>query len=163
MYNGIIDCLVKTVRNEGVLACYKGFMPTVAGGIPYLGMSLGLYDIWKGLLLPGGADCVYGMTAKEDKEVWWFQFAKLGVGAWNGVVSQTAAYPLDTIRRRMALDAAPGQAKMYSSSMDCFRKVIANEGAGALYNGCGVNALKAMPGAAIQFYCYDFLSAKLRE
>ena len=84
-------------------------MPTVAGGIPYLGMSLGLYDIWKGLLLPGGADCVYGMTAKEDKEVWWFQFAKLGVGAWNGVVSQTAAYPLDTIRRRMALDVLQGQ------------------------------------------------------
>lgn len=120
-----------------------------------------------------GADCVYGNT---DKNVWWFDFAKLGVGAWNGIVSQTAAYPLDTIRRRIAIDGGPGQARLYNGMIDCARKIVAAEGfrcitaqlytcstavwycidtvfgSSGLYLGCGVNAIKAMPSAAIQFF-----------
>ena len=29
-YNSSIDCLVKSVRNEGVLSLYKGFLPSYA-------------------------------------------------------------------------------------------------------------------------------------
>lgn len=28
MYSGSIDCLIQTVRNEGLRALYKGFIPT---------------------------------------------------------------------------------------------------------------------------------------
>lgn len=30
LYRGMLDCLVKTVRSEGVLALYKGFLPAYA-------------------------------------------------------------------------------------------------------------------------------------
>lgn len=153
LYNGVADCLSQTMKAEGFLGMYKGFVPTVTGGVPYLGMSLGLYDIWKGLLLPGPG-CIYGET---NKDVWWYSFAALGVGAWNGIVSQTASYPMDTIRRRMALDGSKGNAKMYSGMVDCAKKIVQQEGVGGLYLGCGVNAIKAMPSAAIQFFAYDQL------
>lgn len=29
-YNGVLDCFVKTARNEGLLAFYNGFMPNFA-------------------------------------------------------------------------------------------------------------------------------------
>ena len=38
-----------------------------------------------------------------------------------------------------------------------FRGLIQREGWRGLYHGCGVNAIKAAPGAAIQFYMYDCL------
>jgi hypothetical protein len=27
LYSGMLDCMAKTVRNEGVMALYKGFLP----------------------------------------------------------------------------------------------------------------------------------------
>ncbi|BAF23966.1 Os08g0478700, partial [Oryza sativa Japonica Group] len=34
-YSGAIDCALKTVRSEGVMALYKGFIPTVSRQGPF--------------------------------------------------------------------------------------------------------------------------------
>ncbi|XWS23969.1 hypothetical protein CRYUN_Cryun28dG0061200 [Craigia yunnanensis] len=35
LYNGAVDCLMKTVRREGFMALYKGFLPTVSRQGPF--------------------------------------------------------------------------------------------------------------------------------
>jgi hypothetical protein len=30
LYNGVVDCLKKTIKSEGVTALYKGFIPNYA-------------------------------------------------------------------------------------------------------------------------------------
>ena len=51
-YNGIIDCLTKTVKSDGVLGLYRGYGPSVAGIVVYRAGYFGLYDFSKTSLIP---------------------------------------------------------------------------------------------------------------
>lgn len=44
LYNGIFDCLRKTVGTEGVLAIYKGFLPHLARILPHTVLTLSLAE-----------------------------------------------------------------------------------------------------------------------
>jgi len=50
---------------------------------------------------------------KQSKEQWWYPFAKIGCGAAAGIAAQTASYPLDTLRRRLQVNGAPGTSVRY--------------------------------------------------
>ena len=43
-YNGIIDCLVKTVQREGGFAVYKGLGPALVGIVPAVGIDMAIYN-----------------------------------------------------------------------------------------------------------------------
>jgi solute carrier family 25 (adenine nucleotide translocator) protein 4/5/6/31/solute carrier family 25 phosphate transporter 23/24/25/41 len=70
---------------------------------------------------------------------------------------------MDTVRRRMQLNGALGAVTRYSSVTDCVARIFATEGVGAFYRGLLANAVKATPGAAIQFVAYDSIKEALRS
>ena len=82
---------------------------------------------------------------------------KLLLGALSGLFAQTITYPGDTIRRRMQTNGAGGAERVYKNSWDCCKKTIRAEGFQGLYHGLGVNIIRCLPGAAIQFAAYDSL------
>jgi len=44
LYAGVFDCLAKTVRTEGFLAIYKGFLPHLARILPHTILTLSLAE-----------------------------------------------------------------------------------------------------------------------
>ena len=44
LYSGVFDCLVKTVKTEGVLAIYKGFFAHLARILPHTILTLSLAE-----------------------------------------------------------------------------------------------------------------------
>ncbi|KAK2069287.1 hypothetical protein P8C59_003879 [Phyllachora maydis] len=44
LYKGVLDCLAKTIRTEGVLAIYKGFLPHLARILPHTILTLSLAE-----------------------------------------------------------------------------------------------------------------------
>ena len=44
LYNGLFDCLFKTIRTEGVLAIYKGFFAHLARILPHTILTLSLAE-----------------------------------------------------------------------------------------------------------------------
>jgi len=46
-YKGLMDCLVQTVKSDGVRGVYRGFGPSVAGIVVYRAGYFGLYDYSK--------------------------------------------------------------------------------------------------------------------
>jgi solute carrier family 25 protein 34/35 len=44
LYKGIFDCLAKTVKTEGLLAIYKGFLPHLARILPHTILTLSLAE-----------------------------------------------------------------------------------------------------------------------
>jgi solute carrier family 25 protein 34/35 len=44
LYRGLLDCLAKTVRAEGFLAIYKGFLPHLARILPHTILTLSLAE-----------------------------------------------------------------------------------------------------------------------
>ena len=44
LYKGVFDCLGKTIRTEGLLAIYKGFLPHLARILPHTILTLSLAE-----------------------------------------------------------------------------------------------------------------------
>jgi solute carrier family 25 protein 34/35 len=44
LYKGVLDCALKTVRTEGLLAIYKGFLPHLARILPHTILTLSLAE-----------------------------------------------------------------------------------------------------------------------
>lgn len=143
-YKGILHCFQHTVKHESVTALYKGIGPTWLSGAPYVGLQMTAYDTLKGLIPKredGTRNPLYTLPA----------------GGAAGLFAQTLTYPGDTIRRRMQTNGIGGRKKIYSSSMDAVMKTVRGEGIAGLYKGLTANAVRCIPGAAIQFFAYDNL------
>lgn len=50
-YSGMFDCAKKILRDEGVKAFYKGYIPNLVGIIPYAGIDLAVYEVCRFLNL----------------------------------------------------------------------------------------------------------------
>jgi hypothetical protein len=51
-FNGLADCITKTMKHGGVMSLYQGFGISVAGIIVYRGAYFGFYDSAVGVLKP---------------------------------------------------------------------------------------------------------------
>lgn len=49
-YTGLLDCLKKTVKSDGVIGLYRGFVVSVQGIIIYRASYFGFFDTAKGML-----------------------------------------------------------------------------------------------------------------
>ncbi|KAH7373326.1 hypothetical protein KP509_17G050000 [Ceratopteris richardii] len=162
-YRGMFHAASTIMKEEGPLAVYKGWLPSVIGVIPYVGLNFAVYESLKDWLIKRN------MVNKPDDSAELSVLTKLGCGAVAGTVGQTVAYPLDVIRRRMQMvgwrDAssvitADGQAKtpvQYAGMVDTFRKTVQNEGFRALYKGLIPNSVKVVPSIALAFVTYEVM------
>ncbi|XP_020105985.1 mitochondrial adenine nucleotide transporter ADNT1-like [Ananas comosus] len=171
-YRGMFHALGTVYREEGFRALYKGWLPSVIGVIPYVGLNFAVYESLKDWLVKSKP---FGLVG-EDSDL--SVVTRLACGAAAGTVGQTVAYPLDVIRRRMQMvgwkDAASivtaeGRSKEpleYTGMVDAFRKTVRYEGFGALYKGLVPNSVKVVPSIAIAFVTYevvkDILGVEMR-
>jgi len=130
-FNGIIDVYSKTLKSDGFVGLYRGFVISCVGIIVYRGFYFGLYDTLKPILLG------------EDAGVLISFVLGYGVTVSAGLLS----YPIDTIRRRMMMTS--GEAVKYKGSIDCTVQIIKNEGFMSLMKGAGANILRGVAGAGV--------------
>merc|ERR1711862_552253 len=110
-YNSMLDCLQKTVKNNGFFSLYNGIGPSTCGIVVYRGAQFGLQDTIKAFN-PYQKDFTFiGVLSK-------FIVAQIAVAA-SGVVS----YPFDTVQRRLQNEATkPLDQQYYNGMSDCFKK-----------------------------------------
>ncbi|XP_054800136.1 mitochondrial adenine nucleotide transporter ADNT1-like [Prosopis cineraria] len=169
-YRGMFHALSTVLREEGPRALYKGWLPSVIGVIPYVGLNFAVYESLKDWLVKTKP---FGISQDNDLGV----TTRLACGAVAGTIGPTVAYPLDVIRRRMqmvswnhaSVVAGDGRGKApleYNGMIDAFRKTVRNEGFGALYKGLVPNSVKVVPSIAIAFVTYevvkDILGVEIR-
>lgn len=51
MYNGLVDCVMKSIKSEGITGVYKGYVIANIGIFVYRGVQFGIYDIEKQYIL----------------------------------------------------------------------------------------------------------------
>eukprot|EP00992_Anisonema_acinus_P010218 TRINITY_DN6411_c0_g1_i2.p1 TRINITY_DN6411_c0_g1~~TRINITY_DN6411_c0_g1_i2.p1 ORF type:complete len:323 (+),score=101.84 TRINITY_DN6411_c0_g1_i2:53-970(+) len=138
-FKGLWDCLTKIGRTDGIRGLYQGFAVSLVGIIVYRAVFFGLYDTSKTLIYKSG---------KKNSPTLNF-FVGFGVETAAGVI----AYPIDTVRRRMQMQAGRADA-LYTSSFDCVRKIAVEEGPRAFFKGCFSNVFRGV-GGAIVLVLYD--------
>ena len=149
-FSGLTDCLVKTAKgSKGVLSLYNGFGVSVVGIIPFRGAYFGVNDTLNGLNPYQQEQSVRGMISK---------FACAQTAA---LAAAYVSYPFDTIRRRLQMQSEKPQAQWkYQGTMDCFRKIVSEEGTVALFKGAGANALRTV-GSALVLVLYGEIKVML--
>jgi len=142
-FNGIADCIMTTVRSQGITGLYTGWSVTVAGAFVYRAGQLGCFKQIQDL-----------NPYKNDKGT---------MGAVSSFCAVTVArtivmpfnYPFDTVRRRMMLESEKDAAvRQYKGSFDCFRQVWATEGAKGMYKGLVPELFRGVGGSLV-IVAYD--------
>jgi len=142
-YDNMLDCLRKTVKNGGFFSLYNGIGPSTIGIVVYRGVQFGLQDTIKAFNPWQKEVSAIGLLSK-------FTVAQIAVSA-----SGIAAYPFDTLQRRLQIEASKPKAdQIYNGMSDCFSKIMAKEGPGGFFKGAMANILRGT-GAAIVLVMYD--------
>ncbi len=140
-YHGIVRTCVLTVKDEGILALYKGITPTLLGAMPYEGIKFGTVGVLERLF--------------PSDEV--SPTRKMIFGGAGGVMAGILTYPNDTVRRLLQLQGSRGTNTQYKGYFDCVRKTYQEHGIKRFYAGVTINIVRMAPNAAVQFGSYELL------
>jgi solute carrier family 25 (mitochondrial carrier protein), member 16 len=80
--------------------------------------------------------------------------AELTSGAIAGLVSQTASYPFEVIRRRMQVGGAVGDGRRLKIA-ETARMIWMERGWKGFFIGLTIGYVKVMPMVAVSFYVYE--------
>jgi solute carrier family 25 (adenine nucleotide translocator) protein 4/5/6/31 len=137
-FKGILDCIMTTVRSQGITGLYTGWSVTCAGAFVYRAGQLGCF--------------------KQIQDLNPYAKDKGTMGAISSFVAVTVArtvvmpfnYPFDTVRRRMMLQSEkPVAERVYKGSFDCFNKVLQKEGAKGMYKGMVPELFRGVGGSLV--------------
>lgn len=149
-YAGMFDCAKKILRQEGVKAFYKGYVPNLLGIIPYAGIDLAVYETLKNTWLS------YHTKDSANPGV----LVLLGCGTISSTCGQLASYPLALVRTRMQAQASL-DASDQPSMTSLMKKIVAKDGFFGLYRGILPNFMKVIPAVSISYVVYEYMKTGL--
>merc|ERR1712093_388635 len=136
-YNGIVDCVMKTVKSEGPLALYNGLEST----------------LWRHILWNAGYfGCIFQvreLLPKTENKTTQMGFDLLS-GATGGTVGTIVNTPMDVVKSRIQNSPkVAGSIPKYNWAWPAVGTVFKEEGFGALYKGFLPKVLRLGPGGGI--------------
>ncbi|CAH0703215.1 unnamed protein product [Spodoptera exigua] len=145
-FNGLIDCLLKTLKSDGPLGWYRGFIVSVQGIIIYRATYFGFFDTAKAFFPdPNNTPLLLTWLIAQT------------VTTFAGFCS----YPLDTVRRRMMMQSGiPPEQRQYKSTAHCWAVILKKEGLRAFFKGAFSNVLRGTGGAFV-LVLYDYIKKLL--
>ncbi len=133
---------IKSIYKENgghILNFYKGFVPTIAGMIPYAGFAFLTYE-----------QCVAFTKSRYDKLP---AYIHLINGGLSGAVAQTISYPLEIIRRRMQVYSSNDV--NYSTILNSIQTIYKEKGWRGFYVSLSIGYIKVIPMSMISFLVYE--------
>ncbi|KAL7708645.1 ADP ATP carrier protein 1 mitochondrial precursor [Lotmaria passim] len=153
-YNGVVDCLMRTLKTEGVYALWRGNLSNVIRYFPTQALNFAFKDKFKRMF-----------NFKKDKDGYlkWFM-GNMVSGGLAGAASLCFVYSLDYVRTRLANDtksAKKGGARQYNGMIDCYVKTFKSDGLLGLYRGFCVSCVGIVAYRGFYFGLYDTLQPLL--
>ncbi|KAF7544593.1 hypothetical protein G7Z17_g9828 [Cylindrodendrum hubeiense] len=142
----------------GIINFYRGFTATMLGMVPYAGMSFLTHDTVGDLLRSPTFAQYTTLPPKKDhpagKPAPLRSWAELCAGGVAGLISQTASYPLEVIRRRMQVGGAVGDGRRLRIR-ETAGMIFRERGIPGFFIGLTIGYVKVIPMAAVAFYTYE--------
>ncbi|RUS19250.1 mitochondrial carrier domain-containing protein [Endogone sp. FLAS-F59071] len=147
-YRGMLSTARSVVTEEGILALYKGLVPTVVRQSWGLVVKFTGYTEIKGLFERTAADPTLPLAP-------WKHMVS---GGLTNVLVGVLNSPPDVVKTRMQDRGAN-----YRGSWDCCMQMLRKEGVMSFFKGAWLRVLRVAPGGAIQFAVYERFAALLDE
>eukprot|EP00906_Rhabdomonas_costata_P033413 RCo047099 len=136
-YRGILDCMRQTVRHGGLRGFYVGFVPNLAGIIPFQGTYFGFF-----FFLTGRYEERHEGRKPDPRTQLMYSVAV-------STVAVLFSYPFNLVRTKLQMQGVNGRPILYRGMLDCIRLTLRYEGARGLYRGLVPNYFKALPSLSI--------------
>uniref|UniRef100_A0AAQ5X5M3 EF-hand domain-containing protein n=1 Tax=Amphiprion ocellaris TaxID=80972 RepID=A0AAQ5X5M3_AMPOC len=133
---------LNVVRDLGFFGLYKGAKACFLRDIPFSAIYFPVYAHTKESL------------ADEDGQLGAVQL--LTAGAIAGVPAASLVTPADVIKTRLQVAARAGQTT-YNGVIDCFRKILKEEGFRAFWKGAGARVFRSSPQFGVTLVTYELL------
>jgi len=146
-YKGVVDCVQKTLKTEGVLPFWRGNLANVLRYFPTQALNFAFKDTIKAIF----------KTSKDAP-----QYMKFGTnilsGGFAGSLSLTFVYSLDYARTRLANDAkGKGGERQFNGLIDVYAKTLKTDGIQGLYRGFAISCVGIFIYRGMYFGLYDSL------
>lgn len=142
---GPIDVAKKIFRQEGLRGMYRGLTITVLRDAPAHGWYFCTYEYMREKLHPGCR-----ISGQETVKT------MLVAGGVAGVASWICCYPLDVIKTRLqAQSESLYSPPRYNGIVDCFRRIVKEEGHMVLWRGLGTAVTRAFIVNGAIFTAYE--------
>lgn len=151
-YRGAVDCISRSIREEGLSVLYRGHTGTVLREVPGTACWFGAYELFLRAMTPQG-------VSREELPSWIIVIA----GALGGVSYWSVMYPADTVKSVMQTTAqdsssSKGGPSNTSTFMKTFLQLYRSVGIRGLYVGLTPTCVRAAPSNAVIFLGYEFSS-----
>jgi solute carrier family 25 citrate transporter 1 len=140
-YNGILDCVKKTVKERGVLGLYRGLSVLLYGSIPKSAARFGAFEFVKGKIAGPNGQLTSGQKL----------YAGLCAGVCEAVLAVT---PMETIKVKFINDQRSADPK-FKGFFHGVRQIVKSEGIGGIYKGVTPTILKQGSNQAMRFYVVE--------
>lgn len=154
-YKGIVDCIVRIPKEQGVLSFWRGNLANVIRYFPTQALNFAFKDKYKQIFL-GGVD--------KHTQFWRYFAGNLASGGAAGATSLCFVYPLDFARTRLAADVGKsGTEREFKGLGDCLVKITKSDGIRGLYQGFNVSVQGIIIYRAAYFGVYDTAKGMLPD
>jgi len=144
-YTGIGDCFTRVLREQGMVAFWRGNLANVIRYFPTQALNFAFKDYYKKIFNPYDPKKQPGM----------FFVGNCASGGAAGATSLCVVYPLDFARTRLAADVGSGGDREFTGLVDCLRKIFMKDGPQGLYRGFGISVVGIIAYRAAYFGMFD--------
>jgi len=140
-YTGVFNALARITREEGFSGLFKGCTPVVVRAMALNAGMLASHDQAQA-------------EAKKYTQNYWLQ--NIVAKGISGVAASACSLPFDAVKTRIQKQKPDANGVLpYSSSLDCARKVLAQEGPLSFYRGFGTYCMRIAPHVILTLFALD--------
>merc|ERR1712091_199678 len=134
------------VDENGLVALYRGLVPTLIAMFPYVGVEFCTYETLRSVLSSRcNASAIQTMS----------------LGAFAGTVAQATCHPLDVVRKRLQLQGIGGRPVVFCNMFDGLASIAKSEGHKGLYKGLKPACLATLPSTGCSYVVYEYAKKAL--
>ena len=154
-YYGTFDAARKILKREGVLALYKGMVPSMWGLI-HVAVQFPMYEKFKLALNVHPEDKSETFSVEHGLRL-------IIASSSSKLMASLITYPLEVVRTRMQVQRSDGKPLHYITVLGSLKTIVHEEGVRGLYMGLQTNLIRVVPACAITFTSYEIVFRTLRK
>lgn len=125
-FKGMVDCIVRTVREEGILSLWRGNGSSVIRYYPSVALNFSLKDLYRSILRSGNCLDDHFVSGAS---------ANFIAGAAAGCTTLIIIYPLDIAHTRLAADLGSPNSRQFHGISHFLTTIYRKEGIRGIYRG----------------------------
>ncbi|XP_068652041.1 probable ADP,ATP carrier protein At5g56450 [Aristolochia californica] len=125
-FKGMLDCIFRTVREEGILSLWRGNGSSVLRYYPSVALNFSLKDLYRAMLRNGQS---------QDTNLMSGPFANFVAGSAAGCTTLIIIYPLDIAHTRLAADIGKTEVRQFRGIVHFLNTIYKKDGITGIYRG----------------------------